>query len=63
MKLQSNFQPGIPSKAVSTLLEILAFPKEDELEELKELFQPFLRFWYSPTAGEYCQAQRSFNPS
>ncbi len=46
MKLQSNFQPGIPSKAVSTLLEILA-----DLEELRRLlfpeekFQPFLRFY------------------
>ena len=29
MKLQNNFQPDIPSKAVSTLLEILAYEDED----------------------------------
>jgi hypothetical protein len=49
MKLQSNFQPDIPSKAVSTLLEILEKDLYDAAYDLYgvDAFQPFLRFWGS----------------
>ena len=48
MKLQSNFQPDIPSKAVSTLLEILEKDLYDAAYDLYgvDAFQPFLRFWF-----------------
>jgi hypothetical protein len=66
MRLQSNFQPDIPSKAVSTLLEILGviqFTASDGFRiSFDILFQPFLRFWL-PIQKDAGGALLSFNPS
>jgi hypothetical protein len=40
MRLQANSQPDIPSKIVSTLLEILDLELTGELEKLGYCFNP-----------------------
>jgi hypothetical protein len=63
MKLQGNFQPDIPSKAVSTLLEILdSQNRYANPYRARQQFQPFLRFNLYALIRT-AQALGGFNPS